>query len=62
MEWETKIYKTGDTRERTGFLFLPKDIVENGFCVTKWLKTATWTEKYEASWGDNYWYPIEWVK
>ena len=60
MEWKTKIYDNGDTRTRTAFLFIPMSVIETGFRVTKWLKTATWVEKYEASWGDNYWYPTAW--
>ena len=42
MRW--KAPQVGDTRTRSGFLFLPKTI--NG--ETRWLERAEWTERFSG--------------
>ena len=60
MEWKTRVYEDGDTRQRTAFLLFPKQIFSDGYRQWKWLTVATWIDKRSATWGDNYWYAIEW--
>ena len=65
MRWFAKVRPChGQTRVRIGFLFVPltahlkedsDDVLE-----TRWLERAAWREKYSATWGDPYWYPLHW--
>lgn len=44
--------KDGDTREKTKFLWLPKEINQE----IRWLEYARWQERYYYSWE-----PIKWI-
>ena len=47
MRWIKKKYKEGDLRERSGFLFFPKQMFnEQRQDETRWLEHAEWIERF----------------
>jgi hypothetical protein len=60
MRWVKPEY--GDTRDREGFLFLPKRIG----LETRWLEKASWEEEYyknytECGYRYGTWEPTRWL-
>lgn len=56
MKWYTTPLQAGETREKQGFLLLPKTIMG----ITRWLERAKWTEQL-LWWKRWKWEGIEWI-
>jgi len=56
MKWNSKEYKSGDTRVISRFLFFPRSI--NGEC--RWMERASIKQKLERNWVDSVWVDISW--
>ena len=60
-------HEDGETRERSGFLWIPASSRFDGRMETRWLENARWLERYyknqrNLSGTDGWWLLEEWLE